>query len=111
MTTLTIDIKHADILQSFGNLEEIVEKALYDYAIKRINERIEKYQQEAQLFETKYGMPYESFFDRIMSDDEFVKNLWGADPTWKTDLPVWKYYAEGLAEWHGRLKNIYRVAN
>ena len=31
MTTLTIDIKHADILRSFGNLEEIVEKALYDY--------------------------------------------------------------------------------
>ena len=106
MTTLTIDIKYADILRSFGNLEEIVEKALYEYVLKQINERIEKYQQEIQPFEVKYGMPYETFLDRIMSDDAFVKSLWDADPTWKTDLPVWEYYAEGLAEWRGRLQNI-----
>ncbi len=106
MTTLTIDIKHADILQSFGNLEEIVEEAVHNYAIKRINERIENARQEVLSFEAKYGMTYEEFHAGITGDLEFLKNLRKDHPIWERDFNVWEYYVEELTEWLNRLKTI-----
>jgi hypothetical protein len=106
MTTLTLDPKYVDILRAFGSLEEAVEEAVHRYALERINERVEKLQGEILAFEAKYGMSYEQFYTRIMTDDEFVENLWNSNPIWKVDFDAWEYYVEGLSEWLERLEKI-----
>ncbi len=106
MTTLTLNPKYVNILQTFGNIEEIVEEILYRYTLERINERIEKASQAVLGFEAKYGMPYREFYERAMNDDEFVAALWEADPTWEDDLMVWEYYGEVLSDWTNRLNNL-----
>jgi hypothetical protein len=98
MITLTLNPKYVDVLRAFGSLEETVEEAIHRYAVERINERIEKLRSEVLTFETKYGMSYEQFYNRIMADDEFVENLWNSNPTWKVDFSAWEYYVEALTE-------------
>ncbi len=106
MTTLTIDNKYVEALRGLGTLDEVVEQAVHQYAVTHIQQRIERYRHAVQPFEAKYGLTYEQFTERILHDEPFVERLWQQDPAWRTDLTEWEYYAEGLAEWHGRLKNI-----
>jgi len=106
MTPLMLDPKYVDVFQVFGNLDEIVEKAIHDYAIKRINERIEKSRQEVLSFEAKYGMTYQEFLERVTTDETFVDNLENNYLTWEMDWQTWEYYTEVLDEWLGRLKKL-----
>ena len=106
MTTLTLDPKYVDILQTFGNLEEIVEEALHRYTVERINERIEEARQEVLRFEARYGMTYEQFCKRTASDEAFLEYLEENHVMWERDLNAWEFYTEDLSEWLGRLKNI-----
>ena len=108
MTTLTLDQKYVDILQALGSLEESLEAAVRHYAIEQIGERIGKLQREILTFQLKYGLPYEQFYARITTDDEFVENLRGTHPTWERDFNAWEYYVEELSEWLGRLERISR---
>jgi len=106
MTTLTLNPKYVDILQTLGNLEEIVEEAVHRYAVEQINERIEKAQQKIQIFEAKYGVPYEQFCELITTDETFLEKLEEIDCTWEADLNSWEFYTEDLSVWLGRLKHI-----
>ena len=108
MTTLTLDQKYIDILQMLGNLEDTLEEAIRRYAIQQIGERVGKLQREILTFQTKYGLPYEQFYGRITTDDEFVQNLRKIHPTWERDFNAWEYYVEELSEWLGRLESISR---
>lgn len=106
MATLTLNPKYVDILQNFGNLEEIVEEALHHYVIERINERIEQARQEVLSFEARYGMTYEQFRERTTTDEAFLEYLEKNRLMWERDLNAWEFYTEDLSEWLGRLKNI-----
>ncbi|HHJ06705.1 MAG TPA: hypothetical protein ENK24_04320 [Anaerolineae bacterium] len=106
MTTLTLDSKYADILQSFGNVEEVVQKVIHRYAIEQINERIERAQQKTLAFEAKYGVSYKQFCDLIASDETFLEKIEAIDCTWEADLNSWEFYTEDLNVWLGRLNNI-----
>ncbi len=106
MTSLTLDPKYVDILQAFGNLEEIVQKAIHHYAIEQINERLEKARQKIAAFEAKYGVSYEQFCDLITTDEAFLEKLEDIDCTWEADLNSWEFYTEDLSVWLGRQKNI-----
>lgn len=107
MTTLTLNPKYVEVLRAFGSLEQTVEEAVHRYAVERINERIEKLRGEVLVFETKYGMSYESFYQQMMMDEAFVENLWNSNPTWKIDFNAWEYYVETLTEW---LKHLQRIS-
>ncbi len=106
MTALAIDAKYVDVLKALGNLEETLEEAIRRYAVEQIGERIGKLQHEILAFQTKYGLPYEVFYARVTTDDEFVENLRDTHPTWERDFNAWEYYVEELSEWLGRLESI-----
>jgi hypothetical protein len=108
MTTLTLDPKYVDILQALGSLEESLEEAVRRYAIERIGERIGSLQHEILIFQTKYGISYEQFSDRITTDIEFVEELRKKYPTWERDFNAWEYYVKELSEWLGHLESISR---
>lgn len=106
MTELTIESKYIDILQALGNFQENLEEAVRRYAIEQIGERVGKLQREIVAFQTKYGLPYEIFYARVTTDEEFVKSLREKSPTWERDFNTWEYYIEEVAEWLGRLESI-----
>jgi hypothetical protein len=106
MTILTLDPKYVDILQALGSLEETLEEAVRRYAIEQIGERIGKLQHEILTFQAKYGLPYEQFYARITTDDEFVVSLREAHQTWERDFNAWEYYVQELSEWLGHLETI-----
>ena len=106
MTTLTLNPKYINILQALGSLDETLEEAVRRYAIERIGERIGTLQHEIMVFQTRYGLPYEQFYVRITTDDEFVENLRETHQTWERDFNTWEYYVEELSEWLGRLESI-----
>jgi hypothetical protein len=108
MTALVLDSKYVDVLGALGNLEETLEEAVRRYAIEQIGERIGKLQREILTFQAKYGLPYEVFYARVTTDDEFVRSLRDAHPTWERDFNTWEYYIEELSEWLGRLESISR---
>lgn len=108
MTALVLDSKYVDVLGALGNLEETLEEAVRRYAIEQIGERIGKLQREILTFQAKYGLSYEVFYARVTTDDEFVRNLRDAHPTWERDFNTWEYYIEELSEWLGRLESISR---
>jgi len=109
MTVLTLDPKYIDVLQALGDFDERLEEAVRRYAIEQIGERIGKLQREILIFQNKYGLPYEQFYARITSDDQFVEDLRQMHPTWKRDFNTWEYYVEELTEWLGRLETVYKA--
>ncbi len=40
MTTLTLKSKYVDVLQTLGNLEEVLEQAVHQYAVSKLQARI-----------------------------------------------------------------------
>jgi len=106
MTELALESKYVDVLNALGDLKETLEEAVRRYAIEQIGERIGKLQREIMTFQTKFGLPYEIFYARITTDDDFVKELRNTHPTWERDFNAWEYYIEELSEWLGRLESI-----
>jgi len=106
MTTLTLDHKYIELLQSFGNIHEVLAEAIKRYALERINERIDLARQNVLAFEVKYGLTYPEFLARIFDDDAWVEQLWQTDPTWEDDKLTWAYYSEMLEDWICRRENI-----
>lgn len=106
MTTLTLDTKYINILEALGNLNETLEEAVRRYSVERIGEQIGRLQREILVFQNKYGLPYEQFYARITTDNEFVENLRHTHPTWERDFNAWEYYVKELSEWLGHLESI-----
>lgn len=106
MATLTLKAKYIDVLQAIGNLDDVLEQAVRQYALKKIQARINEIQAKVRTFETKYGMTYSEFNSRVMADDRFTTELWAGEPTWEADFSAWEHYTEGLREWQQRLNTL-----
>ncbi len=103
---LIVDPKYFEVLRSFGNVEEIFRKLIHDYTVEQVNQRIGKIKQELTTFEKKYGLPYQEFYHRVATDQEFLTQLNTAGLIWELDINAWEYCVEELTVWHGRLKDI-----
>ena len=106
MTTLTLQAKYVDALEAIGNLDDVLEQAVRQYASKKIQGRIDEIQTKVQAFEAKYGMSYAEFNRRVMRDTDFSAELWAKDPTWEIDFSAWEHYTKGLQEWRQRLNTL-----
>jgi len=108
VSALTLDSKYVDILSSLGDLKVNLEEAVRRYGVEQIGERIARLQREISGFQTQYSMPYEIFYARVTTDEEFVRGLRRNHPTWERDFQTWGYYVEEMSEWLGRLESISR---
>ncbi len=98
MTTITLNPKYINILQTFGDVEQNVEAALQEYILKRLQERLHQARQEILAFETKYAMTYKQFCERTATDETYLAYLEEVSPLWERDLNTWEFYEEALAE-------------
>ncbi len=108
MTTLTLDTRYINILQDLGDPNEILEEALRRYTTEQIGERVGLLQHKILALQTKYGLPYEQFYTRVNTDQEFAENLRQTQPSWERDLNAWRRHIEKLAKWLGYLERISR---
>jgi hypothetical protein len=76
-----LDPKYIEVLQSFGNINEVLPEAIKQYALQQINGRIDQARQQLLTFEAKYGLTYHEFLARTFDDEAWVQQLWQADPT------------------------------
>lgn len=106
MKELVLDPKFTDVLKALGNPEESLEEAVRRYASEQIGERIGKLQREILGYQSEYGMPYEVFYARVTTEEDFVQKLRNEHETWERDFQTWQYTIEELTEWLGRLETI-----
>lgn len=106
MATVSLDATYIEILGSLGSIEDNLARAVHRYAIEQVGERVGQFQKEVSRFQSRYGLSYDRFCERISEDEEFVLSLRTISPTWERDLNSWEYYVKELAEWLGRLERI-----
>ncbi len=99
-------VKYTDILAELGDVDNEVNEAVRRYAWERAGERIVNLQRKIRAFEKQYGMPYELFYARITTDEEFVSRLRAEHPLWERDFHEWEFYVEELREWLNRLETL-----
>ncbi len=107
MMTVAIQNKYVEMLSTFGNLEEAVDLALQRYTIEQVTAKRLKLLQRDAGFQTKYGMDYESFSQRIATDEAFVQKIEGTvNRLWEIDLAEWEFCHKGIGDWTRKLQSI-----
>lgn len=107
MMTVAVRNKYVEALSTFGNLEEVVDLALQRYTIEQVTtKRAELIRQDAD-FQAKYGMDYESFSQRIATDEAFVDEIEAnVNRLWEMDLAEWEFCNKGIEDWTRKLQAI-----
>lgn len=107
MVTITIDQKYADVLGTFGNLQDAFDLAIQRYTIEQITAKICDFRQKAAKYEAKYQSDYAAFVKRVATDEAFVENIESnVDITWELDLIEWEFSHKGIEDWTQKLQNI-----
>lgn len=105
MPTVTIRREYVELLEVFGGVEKVVDKALKKYLIDVATSRIEKSKEKIRKFERKYGLTLKDFQTKL-NDPQFLKEIEEKNPAWEEDYEEWEYWSRELEEWMERLKNI-----
>lgn len=100
-----------EILQVLGNPEVVAVSALRRYLVDICWQRIEQAEQYIAHYEQKYNSTYESFSQRISTDEAFLKATHHKQPTWEADAIEWEYRLEELQAWRKRLEKILRESS
>jgi hypothetical protein len=106
MTTVAINSKYVDILTPLGDVQQAVDEAVRRYAVEKLGERLAELRHTLRPFEERYGCPYEVFYARVTTDEDFVAGLREVNPTWERDFHTWEFYVEELREWLNRLEQL-----
>ena len=107
MTTVTVQNKYAEILASFGDVQESVNTAVQRYTIEQITNKITELRRKEEEFQKKYGSEYSDFVTRTSKDEEFVKTVEAnVGKTWEMDLADWEFSHKGIEDWTKKLQDI-----
>ncbi|MDM8527001.1 hypothetical protein QUF58_02210 [Anaerolineales bacterium HSG24] len=106
MTTLTLDKQHVDILEQFGDIQELLQTLVHRYVLEQTQQKIEALQNDIDLYEKKYGLSYQKFERNVATDESFIQHIETIDFLWERDSNIWLYTIEELKAWQTRLANI-----
>lgn len=97
---LTISNDLFEIYQKIGQDPQLL---LKNYARDVVISKLQKYQAESAQLETKYGMPFAAFKEKVenMKDSE--------DFQWEDDLMDWEFAVENIKYWNQILEMLNRV--
>ena len=106
MTTLTLDKQYVDILQQFGDIQELLPPLIHHYVLEQIHQKITALQNEVEVYEQKYGMSYHEFEQKVATEEKFIQHIETIDFLWERDSSIWIYTLEELKVWQARLASI-----
>jgi len=107
MMTITIDQKYADLLGTFGNVQDAFDLAIQRYTIEQITAKIATLRQQAEMYAAKYQCDYTTFVKRMATDETFAKKIESdVEATWELDLIEWEFSHKGIEDWTQKLQSI-----
>lgn len=107
MTTVTIQDKYVEALTVLGDIQAAVDLALQRYTIEQITAKIAQLRQRAEVYQTKYGLDYSTFVQRLAEDESFVQHVEAnITSTWEIDLADWEFCTKGIEDWTNKLQTI-----
>jgi hypothetical protein len=107
METVALAERYLNTLQVFGQVDEQVNRAVEQYLIDRIIERIRLARSRIAGYEDAYdGQDYAVFSRRVQLDEKYHEQVSQANPLWEQDTLEWMYWAEELETWTQRLNDI-----
>jgi hypothetical protein len=107
MVTVIVKDKYVEALTAFGDLQVAIDLALQRYTIEQITAKVADLRQRETGYQTKYGMDYPSFSQRIAKDENFVEEIEAnIEKNWEIDLADWEFCYEGIREWTQKLEVI-----
>jgi len=107
MTTIAVPDKYADILTTFGDLQESVDIALHRYTLEQISTKIMALRHRDAKYQVKYGVEYPAFAKRMAEDEAFVQYVEAnIEKLWELDLSDWEFCYKGIADWTKKLQTI-----
>lgn len=99
--------KYVRALKPLGDLQQAVDKALQRYTIEQITAKIAELKLRDQAWRAKYGCDYETFVERMASDEAFVTHVeQNISKTWELDLAEWEFCHKGTQDWTQHLQEI-----
>lgn len=107
MTTVVVKDKYVEALAAFGDLETAIDLALQRYTIEQVTAKVAQLRQRVTEYETKYGMDYPTFEQRVATDESFVDQIEATtSKTWELDLADWEFCHLGIKDWTLKLEKI-----
>ncbi len=106
MVTLTLDKQYADVLQHFGDIQELSQALIHRYALEKIQQKIDTLQSDINSYEQKYGLSYPEFEQKDATDEAFIHHIETIDFLWERDSMIWMHSIAELKAWQTRLDSI-----
>lgn len=107
MTTIAVQDKYAEILTTFGDLQESVDTALQRYTIEQITSKVNELRRRNAKYKDQYGVDYPNFSQRIAEDEKYVEYIEAnVSKTWEIDLADWEFCYKGIDDWTRKLQDI-----
>jgi hypothetical protein len=107
MATVAVQDKFAEVLTTFGDLQEGVDAALQRYTIDQIGTKITELRRRNTEYQSRYGMEYPDFSRRVTRDEEYVRYVeTNINKMWEVDLADWEFCYKGIEDWTRKLQNI-----
>jgi hypothetical protein len=108
-TTVRIEDRLFETLESLGDVERAVQTALRRYTVEQIVDKISGLQAEDRRWQEKCGCDYETFVEKMASDKAFHQNVeQRLNPMWEEDLIHWEFCHEGVRDWRSHLEALRR---
>lgn len=109
MAALAVREKYLATLKVFGDVEQQADTAVEEYVTRRIIERIKAARAHVSEFETRYGMMYSAFAERVQLDEQFYNQVNQQNPLWEQDALVWRHWDDELNNWIANLKGTLNI--
>lgn len=107
MTTVSIKDKYVEVLTTFGDLQAGIDQALQRYTIEQIAAKVAELQQKDAKYQTKYGMEYPAFVERMAKDGTLINQIEAdGNKMWEIDLADWEFCYKGIEDWMQKLPTI-----
>jgi hypothetical protein len=110
--TLTIPIQSSllDLLQNLGEPAAIVPAALRQYTVDRSLQRIENAEAKIAVYARRYNTDYQTFNQRVTTDQAFLDALNREHPLWEADAIEWAHRIEEVEAWRERLNEALQLS-
>ena len=105
--TVAVPAKYREILSPLGDIQQLVNEALRRYALEQVADKIAELRAREEAWEEKYGCDYETFVEKVSTDEDFVKHIEQTiNPTWEIDLAEWEFCHKGVKDWTQHLQAL-----
>jgi hypothetical protein len=88
----------------------VVSSALRHYLLEVCLQRIERAERQIAAYQQRYGSNYETFSQKVASDEAFLEATSRTYPMWEADAIEWEYRVDEAKAWRERSGMILRVS-